>query len=754
MTSKRLFCRAMKEDLRHKLWMAALSCLAGFLAHPVYWLMSREAMRKYISVLAENSFSPEGQVQMVLVMYSQNMLFFGGFVAITSAVVFGMFSFRFLFRRSSVDLYHSLPVNRRTLFALCYLDGFLIWFVPSGICSLASVAVMGGLMAELGGLWAVGELLKTMFFTLLFSGLAFLIVYNLVLTAVMISGNILNTLVSMGILGFGAIALVGLGSGFLTFYMDTFYFRAQGLQTALYGSPLILAPELLCLLYYGKGVELPYLLSPDMIKYTCESAAVAAFWGICAWLLYRNRESEHAEQGIRSRVLSSLMRFLTGVVSGMCGWIFFSLLAGENHYFWGGFGALLTGVLAFGVLDIIFHMEFRAFFAHKIQMAFTLAAALLLCCAFEGDWFGYDTRLPEKEEIEAVGIYSSQYTNRQVHVSSDSDAFPLENIKIEDMDIVYPFLEHAAAWQEDGAADLGQSGVGERVYVKVMLKNGESYYRIYRVPREEREVLLPLLTDLAYLRETYLLDEERGDGVVYKLILARGDSRFGVTQADPETIRSIVQAYNQDLLESPETIVTGKGRMLASVQMDPVNSLTIEVYDSMERTVEAMRQAGLEDWVKTAELSEVAALELGLEYGYGDGATVRGATAEELILAARLTYGIYGEASRGELEDRLQEVRDAWEISRAESSQEFEDGDLDEYSWKEAQLRLEITEPKEIEELLEIVSYAAPDRQSNLFREDYVRIEMKGTDGKEQTAYIQEGKLPEKYILRFGNLKY
>ena len=39
MTSKRLFLKGMKEDLRHKVWMPAIFLLGNFLALPVMWLL-------------------------------------------------------------------------------------------------------------------------------------------------------------------------------------------------------------------------------------------------------------------------------------------------------------------------------------------------------------------------------------------------------------------------------------------------------------------------------------------------------------------------------------------------------------------------------------------------------------------------------------------------------------------------------------------------------------------------------------------
>ena len=42
MTSRVSFYKAMLQDLRHRVWMIALSCLGSFLALPVFYLLIKE----------------------------------------------------------------------------------------------------------------------------------------------------------------------------------------------------------------------------------------------------------------------------------------------------------------------------------------------------------------------------------------------------------------------------------------------------------------------------------------------------------------------------------------------------------------------------------------------------------------------------------------------------------------------------------------------------------------------------------------
>ena len=138
--------------------------------------------------------------------------------------------------------------------------------------------------------------------------------------------------------------------------MGTYFMPPVDLDTVVYGSPLISTPFFLFrwvdeadFWEIGRGLLL--------------SAGMMAVLGAGAWLLYRNRASEAAEQGIWNKTTAFILRTVVGVAAGMCGWGFFMILVSDSRALgWGLFGAVLAGVCIFGVMDIIFQMDFKAFF--------------------------------------------------------------------------------------------------------------------------------------------------------------------------------------------------------------------------------------------------------------------------------------------------------------------------------------------------------------------------------------------------------
>ena len=759
MTSKRLFINAMREDLRHKTWLAALSFLANMLVQPVMCLMIWDDLAEYRASMEFLGYTSEQQVQEILLQYGGDTMALSGFVAIAVAFMAGLAAFRFLFHKNSADLYHGLPIRRSMLFWVCYLDGLLVWLVPFLVCLGLSGAVMRSSLREIPGPAGAGwGLTLTAFSCILVCVVVFLLVYNLVLVAVMLSGNALNALVSAMVLGFGGICVWSVAYLFFEMYMDTFasmFWGGGEAWGAVYASPLVSAMVALITAVEEMKI-MPW--QGEMQRILLINLGIAAFLGLCAWILYNRRPSEHAEQGIRNRAVAALFRAVCGVGAGMCGWVLFSLLSENRPVLWGCFGAALGAALVFGGLDIIFQMDFKAFLSHKLQMGAAVALTLLLCFGFCQDWLGYDAYLPDKEDIAEISIYHPFFTNRRI---GEKDM--LVRTGLRDMELAYPYLESVTAWQtwegrngaaggtaldDEGAFDGAvQKTATQQVDTRVTLKNGRSYYRSYEVPEQDREVLLALLTSEAYMRQAYLVDESAAENASGRMTLSRGDSQLAVGNADPETVRSIIRAYNQDLAEDPERAVADQGRLLVRVQLNTWDSIGLEVYDDMEHTMEALRQAGCGDWVRVEEASDIASVELGLFYDGKDYLTGQAVTGEDRIAAARLTYGVYGEETEEELKSRYQEAAEAFQETWPAGSEEtaYREGAVERDS-------LFITEPNEVGELLEWMDYELPSRNIALFCQERVRVTVTARDGRVFAGYLRKGRLPEKFIYRFGEL--
>ena len=777
MTSRHCFFKIMKEDFRHKIWMLALSILGNLLAMPVVFLIYAGNVYSYVDeAQASRILRAAGNVAEF---FTNTLCITGGIIAVAGAVIVGLASFRYVFHRNMIDTYHSIPVKRRTLFAASWLNGFLIWFVPFLVMlvftMLLGVGKFGRLqtsfqtaagktpeITEAFASLGVGDIFREGMLTAVVLTVAFLLVYHLILLAVMFGGNVLNALAMTMIFGVGAISLYGLWVGYEGYYLDTFMTNLSFVQEKMvYASPLASA----CYLLYARiqaHLEESYAVTGLAWRIVI-NLVIALLLGLAAAFAYEKRPSELAEQGVKNRVVRFVAQIVTTIGAGMGGWLLFYAITGDisgekTALVWGVFGGVLASVLVFGVMDIIFNMDFKAFFGHKILMAATTAAVLLLCFGFCFDWVGYDAYLPAKERIVSMSVSAPMRNN--LHYSYMYDYEQLNQVKITDADAIYAFLEsataeyrngesraagsEAATWDVTETRERNQSYRSEDIRVRVTLKGGRSYCRVYRVYSYDNETALKILASPEYLDAFYRIPESMAkDATSVRLQRDSKTEEFKKGKdIDEEQVRRIIDGYNQDLLERPEEFISGDGNVLCVIRIFPAktsDSRYLTVYESMEHTREALRECGFAYWADSIAAEEIEEIRI-----YSDVWAYELEEDEDINLLNRVReqYGVYddeGTESNGTGTVETVSV-DRPEVVAVECSSAYGDD----------RFYLSVTEKEEIRELLELISYTDVYYNPGAFQKELRGELMIVTkDEKMGGCYVYEGTLPEKYILRF-----
>ena len=605
MTSKHCFFRMMKEDFRHKTWMLVLSVLGNMMAVPVTYLISTGNGGNMVTV--RNLTNQAEQLEHFFV---TTLMITGGIVAIAGALIVGLAGFRYVFHRNMMDTYHSIPVSRSTLFLVNWLNGFLIWFGP--FLALLSVTLLLGLgklsslrnslssvvMSEtekkmMSGWVTGGRLLQDAFVSLLALTVAFLLVYHLVLLAAMLCGNMLNTLVAGAALGTGAIAVYTLFYTFCGEYFKTFVQDAHtGYQRMVYASPLASSIVLLVRRgdYFEANGEGLFWLDTFINFVLVLVLGVLAFYG------YRKRPSELAEQGLRNKPVRFLIQITVSFAAAMSGWIFFYMIGDGAGLFWGIFGAVLAGGVSFGVLDIIFHMDFKSFFAHKALMGVMVAAGVCTGLLFYYDWIGYDSYLPGADEIAEIAVYDNLRNNGYGYYHQiDHEEHPINGVHIRDGGAAYAFLESVTA---------------------------------------------PMRADAEYLDVNYKIAQEEKRSY-QSIALSHGNIYYEAQMNTEEGVRlfeALRQGYNRDLEENPQAFICGDGRLFCSIKLFDEHynySRYLEIFEGMTHTREVLRQLGFAEFVEpeTAENVEEIRLSLGYRYAEEEG-------GYNLVEMAREVYGV------------------------------------------------------------------------------------------------------------------
>lgn len=740
MTSRHCFSKMMREDLRHKSWMVALSVLGNMLALPVLYLLyvgqTQDIVREanltgiYRKTVVIGSFF--GQVLPVS----------AGFIAIAGALIVGLSGFRYVFHKNMTDTYQSLPVKRKHLFLTGWLNGLLIWLIPFLVSMSVTLLLAGTKLVMLlekaktfpgngrdYAVFTMGELLKNALSISFILLTVFLLVYHLTLLAVMLCGNILNTLVTVLVSGVGGISLYLFVRCFFDCYLDTFYGTTgvYEMEWVFHASPLADAVYLLA--------DFCAADRPGIGHWCLVAFGMAWLLWAVSFLAYEKRPSELAEQGLKNRPVRILLRTTVSFGASLGGWLLFWMIT--EQLVWSVFGALLFGIFVYGVTDIVFYMEFKAFFRHKLLLSGVMAAALLLELGFRFDLMGYDTYLPSEDEIAEIAVYSVNTSNNSWMELTDPES-RAGKMCMQDAAAAYAFLETAVK-AEDGTQDTGEEPLNysaEMVNTRVRLKNGKTYYRRYMVRSCDNQAALALMTSPEYLEACCMPAEAElfgeGSSITNVRMLRKGSDQIELDMTQKgaqETAGKLVAAYNQDVCENPEALICGDGRVLSSIELRSGYTVVwdFDVYDFMEHTREVLRQTGYAEYADPVAAEELEGIAICVYGVWSDG--------ENPVSTAKNKYGVFSVGEDPGLPETV-ETAD-WKMS--------EDAD--------GEIRLLVTDTAEMEELLSLLSYCHPEHNGGAFAPEYASgILLIFRDGTEVETNIALGALPEKYIQRFGEI--
>jgi len=512
-TPKRIPLRSlMREDLRHKNWMILLSVIGNIFTGPLalYFYFSFHAYNGYRFTSNNMVVNEAGYIVTsvdkwnlkkaldCLYFVNTNLLLYMGAIAFAGALIVGIESFRYLFSRKMVDLYHSAPVTRRKLFTAVWLNGFLIWFVPFFISILLALVAASFVMK--GILW--GTLLARLLFLVLRLTLCYLTVYHFCIVCVMLCGNLITSICTILYCGICIAAGHIMISNIMNTYSGTFYLSARRLLTAPTNalSPLI-SP--LCLVYYWKQL----LSFPVWGALLITTIIIMLFNLILGYYLYQKRPSELAEQGIALKPVRILIRSSATILGGLfCAYLLLDISPSQSLP-WILFGIFIGTAFTFCLLNIVCHYNMKQLFSHKLQYLILLFVCAGIYMGMMYDVTGYNTHIPGKSSIISMqlycddlctGDYNFRYSDTGLIRYTETALKDPYAPKFTDQEKIYQFLKNISSIQKRN--EFPDSFL--QILVNVKTRYG-SFLRSYLVTENEYELLKPFVETPEYLSHYY-----------------------------------------------------------------------------------------------------------------------------------------------------------------------------------------------------------------------------------------------------------
>ena len=110
----------------------------------------------------------------------------------------------------------------------------------------------------------------------------------------------------------------------------------------------------------------------------------------------------------------------------------------------------------------------------------------------------------------------------------------------------------------------------ESVAVKVTLKNGKSYYRDYHISEQNTASAYALMTSPEYMEVMFSVSEEDVRTATMMNVNRNGEAQVvlrAAEQEEKEMLAALCEAYNKDVRENPEALVSGNGRILCTLNL-------------------------------------------------------------------------------------------------------------------------------------------------------------------------------------------
>lgn len=564
MTSKNYsfsFARLTKTWVSRHTWLLALWSVFLMFAMPILQAMSLSDLDD--SYYANQSQRIEEFKRVTNMIFGTDESFIFIFCMIfglcTALIFFSCFN-----SGTQSDFYYSQPVKRKKLFAVSSLSGAIVFLLPMIAFTLITVLVT--FAQGFGSYLSLSAVLTG----LLYNVLAFLIVYMLtIFWCVVCANTVISALCSL----YSLLILPGL-YGFFVVYLkgrcyDTHLFSA-GEQNALYA----LSP--------GGG----FLGIKDQVSGFNWWAVIVIWLAVCALLLvaalflFDRRPAEKAGRPLAFDKFLPVVKYPLVACMTILGGIFFESIT--DNIAWGFFGALLFGVIVFMIINVIEKLDFKNVARNMGKMAITLALTFAYIYIFSLDPFGYNTRLPQRKNIESISqayvSYTGSITGEQTGIQMEYH-IPSSNVPITDEEVIDLFYNLASLSTRQYKSNNWDSGSPDGVYsftLHLKTKTG-SFARRYNLPANEEIVkaIAEINFSPAYLRSSDRLYSVKPENLDHSTFL-KSTPYLTNNEANPET------QLKFDRLSSRETA----GALLYTLQTD-----------LLSQTEETMANSVLVGWI-------------------------------------------------------------------------------------------------------------------------------------------------------------
>ncbi|WP_174731500.1 DUF6449 domain-containing protein [Mesobacillus harenae] len=454
-------------------------------------------------------------------------------------VLLAVFLLRFLQVKLSVDLMHSLPLKRESLFFQYTLTGLFFLLLPIVAVALL-VAVLHGVM-DLDTYFGLKDIYGWAGYTIMFN----IIIYSAGIFVGMLTGisavqGVLTYILLLFPAGITLLIFVNMGTLFYGFPSD--YFLNRELEKM---SPLTTI----------------YILEHNSFSWTTIGTYLAitlVLYLLSLWI-YKKRKTEAVTQAIAFPKLKSIFKYGVTFCVMLLGGMYFGEV--QNHYGWTVFGYAVGTIIGYFAAEMVLEKTWRVF--GHIKGLIIYGAVFTVLAVSVPFLTGYENRVPDQEDVKGVILTN----NHSVFIHNYEDIF--KPSPLTDEQSIQQVRELHKQIVANKRSNNGISPSSETALFIYELKDGNKVIREYVVPRDlYTQHYKPIYESEKYKRAVNEIFKVKPHQAEKVTIQSHGMVPKHITITDSAEVEELVAAVQKDILEeSYESMVYRQG-----------NSASMEIY--------------------------------------------------------------------------------------------------------------------------------------------------------------------------------
>ena len=558
--------------LRSYWWIAVICSVVYGFAGPVFTMLKLDSISGANDPLSASEFFIETQMSQMVRWFCIEGFMPLYFSAVVLAAVIGCVMFFYLQQKKQVNFYHSQPITRTRLFWNQYIAGLVLNIVPLVIMTAVSFVIVA--FYGFGGIIRIGVIAQH----LLQMVLMLLASYSVAVFAGQLTGMMATHMALNAVLHF----CVPLGAWIVSMMYSMFFATYTGtsmIEDSLKFSPFCAVFQYLDHASYGNtgSMMTAELLSGSTIA--VQIVMIVLLSGL-SWLLYQKRPSEAAGKAMvysfSEPVLKAYLMFIVGITAGM---VFQAV--GSKMFFY--FAVISFAILTHMTCEVIIQNDFKAMGKRFSHCAVILVLILGIVGVFRFDLLGYDSYLPEPDEMQQVSLVvtGAEHIN---YYGDDGNFTQDADVKQGVYDLLQPIVNEKLYRSSEFAGNLSPNDYRNQettsITVQYRLKNGDVKSRIYRaVTAESIEENYKVLYNQEAYRESIYAD----------LLSARTEDVYQMN-VDGTWIYNQEQDAERQVMETTSALENGEIVVTTQAVSKEQPDQDMQNYDTMAAILEAYKQ--------------------------------------------------------------------------------------------------------------------------------------------------------------------